>query len=156
MNPMDLGRAVDKARAKMSQTELGNAIGVSQPVISEIIAGKQNLSVLQMAAIERATGRPPGYILRAAGYLVDLDTAGAIRSDPNIDDGARRTVLGAYENALIVAARAPPARQRSAERSSVTSASSSATRSTNCSRSCIPALQSSKLFPPSTYPTPAS
>lgn len=102
MNPMDLGRAVDKARAKMSQTELGNAIGVSQPVISEIIAGKQNLSVLQMAAIERATGRPPGYILRAAGYLVDLDTAGAIRSDPNIDDGARRTVLGAYENALIV------------------------------------------------------
>lgn len=102
MTPMDLGRAVDKARAKMSQTELGKAIGVSQPVISEIISGKQNLSVLQMAAIEKATGRPPGYILRAAGYLTDLDTAAAIESDPNIDDGARRAVLGTYHSALVV------------------------------------------------------
>lgn len=51
----------------------------------------------QMATVEEACGRPPGFLLRAAGYLVDLDTAAMIETDPALDDGGRVAVLGAYQ-----------------------------------------------------------
>lgn len=98
MHAMRIAQAIDQARGPRTQTELANAIGVSQPIVSDLIRGERLPTLEQMEAIERACERPPGFILTIAGYLQPADTlAERLALDPDIDDVGRRNVLAVYD-----------------------------------------------------------
>ena len=86
----------------MTQAELANALGVNQATVSELSRDVVPLSLDRMARIEQACGRPPGFILRQAGYLGELDLEAAILTAPELDDAGRRAVLGALRGVLAL------------------------------------------------------
>jgi len=68
MPAMTIPEAMRAARGRMTQTQLGDAVGLPQSSISDIERGARAVTVDELVAIERATGRPPGWILRAIGH----------------------------------------------------------------------------------------
>lgn len=98
-----LGRAVRLARGdEMSQPELAMRTGIDQPTLSKLERGVRLtvLNIWEMLTIERATGRPPGWILRQAGIIApSTSVADAVRSDPDLTTEARRILLAAHRAA---------------------------------------------------------
>lgn len=93
-------RAIRDARevAEVSTHTLAGWLGVSQSQIQrwETI-GEPSLSVI--AAIEKVFGRPPGDLLRAAGYVGDeVSVQTAVETDPELDERARRALLALYRS----------------------------------------------------------
>jgi transcriptional regulator with XRE-family HTH domain len=105
----DLHARVAKAvRAAMSilgtgaQSEVARRTGITQPEISKIARGQRptTLNLWEMIEIERATGRPHGFILREMKYLPEITSArDAIMSSPDLDATGRAIVLAAYDAA---------------------------------------------------------
>lgn len=98
-----LGRAIVAARGSMTQTELAERTGIDQPTISKLEKGlrRQPLTVWEMQAIEAATGRGAGFILRECGYLPRTLTARqAVAAEPNLGADARVAIIGALDAAL--------------------------------------------------------
>lgn len=101
----DIGQAIVLARkeARLTQTDLADAIGAKQPTISALETGarKDGPTVLEMMAIERACQRPPGFILRRAGYMHEVvGVAAAAALDSDLDDGMRHVVQATYRAAV--------------------------------------------------------
>lgn len=101
-----IGRAIMAARDSMSQSELSRLTGIDQPTISKLERGArpQPLTVWEMAQIERCTGRPPGFLLREAGYLPRTLTARqALQAEPGLDATARVVLAAGLDAALALA-----------------------------------------------------
>lgn len=66
-----IGRAVRTARLAvgMTQEQLAEGIGVSQPRLSAIERGESPPGLAQIRQIEQALGLTDGYLLRAAGLV---------------------------------------------------------------------------------------
>lgn len=109
--PMTLGEALRKARSRMTQEDLAEAIGwprksgQSRLSSMENDAEKGTVTVRDFLAdlrrIEDVTGHPHGWILQLAGYVdPTLNVEDAIRADPALSDDQRTMILTAYR-ALI-------------------------------------------------------
>jgi transcriptional regulator with XRE-family HTH domain len=98
-----LGRAIREALGdEMSQSELARITGIDQPTLSKLIRGVRTtpLTVWEMLTVERATRRPPGWILVRAG--ITRETPGAreaIKAEPGLPVVARRVLLAGLEAA---------------------------------------------------------
>jgi transcriptional regulator with XRE-family HTH domain len=98
-----IGKALRRAISGMghgAQSELARRTGITQPEISRLARGLRPtpLNLWEMREIERAAGRPHGYILREMGYLSPVDDARvAIATSPDLDEQARRAVLATYD-----------------------------------------------------------
>lgn len=104
IGPMEIGKAVASTRGKMTQVELGEKLGIGQGELSKIERGKQSLPVDRMIAIEMACQRPPGFLLRAAGYLnAEVSLTEVILTTPELPDEVRPFVLGGIAAAQAAA-----------------------------------------------------
>lgn len=94
-----LGDAIRQARGDWTQAQLAEAIGVDQPTVSKWEAAKMLPSIEDVVAVEKATGRPGGFVFRSAG-LVDevVDIPSAIAA-ADLTDKARAILLGAFRAA---------------------------------------------------------
>ena len=94
-----IGRSVRAAyTGRMTQVELGDAIGRDQSSVSQLVNGRRGVSIGELLAIEAACGRPAGWVLRHAG-LVDggpCDVLSALEADPALSDAARAALRAAY------------------------------------------------------------
>lgn len=102
---MTLGQAVRACRdGRATQVqviervaELGLTLG--QTTLSSYERGETVPTVVMSAAIERACGRPLGWIAIQAGYVTDVCTVPeAIAVDPKLDDIGRGIVTAAYQS----------------------------------------------------------
>lgn len=59
---------VQRARLDMSQRELGNQVGISAPLMSELLADPDKLSVARLRGIIHALDMDPLPILRLLGF----------------------------------------------------------------------------------------
>jgi transcriptional regulator with XRE-family HTH domain len=91
-----LARAIRLAREHISQTALADAVEVDQPSVSKWERGEQRPSLEQIAAVETATGRRPGFVLIAAGLVETPSVEAALAADSHLDDVQRQFVLHAY------------------------------------------------------------
>jgi transcriptional regulator with XRE-family HTH domain len=82
----------------MKQEDLATAVGTDQPTVSKWERGIIRPSLEYLRAVERATGRPPGFVFVAAG-LVELpqSTEDAIAMDTRLSDAAKDSVLAVLE-----------------------------------------------------------
>src|SRR5690606_7530535 len=88
-----VGRALRDALADagLRQGDLADALGIDQGTVSRWTRGLQRIDLDYFPAIDKALGRPTGYLLRKAGYVADsVDTLTSIDLDPRLDDEARR------------------------------------------------------------------
>ena len=97
-----MAQAIRAARLPLSQLALCARLeGVHglgwQSTISALEHGTRTPTIAQMVAIERAGGKAPGFILRAAGYLPDPDTRAMLASDPRLSGAAMRSVLAVFD-----------------------------------------------------------
>ena len=101
---MTTGQAIKLAMGPMRQVDLAEALGTDQGTVSTWCTDKVVPSLTQIENIEDATGQPRGFILRAAGYVVDVtDVPSAIEHDPMLSTDSRRLLLAMYREAI-----APP------------------------------------------------
>lgn len=101
-----IGAAVRAARGDLSQTDLAVRLGLgpeAQSGISKIERGVRELPInlWEMAHIEQACGRPPGFILEHLGYIDDspLTVRQAIAAHPDLSSEGRAIVLAALDAA---------------------------------------------------------
>lgn len=96
-----LGRAIRACRkGRATQDEINERTGIGQSTLSSYEAGASVPTVTRVAAIERACGRPAGFILNHAGLIEVITTVlQAIEMDPDLDDGGRRAVRAYYDGA---------------------------------------------------------
>ncbi len=104
MADMPIGDAVKAMLGDLTQDEIAQAIGTTQPKISELAAGKNLTRTIEaldlIRRIEQATGRPPGATLAAAGYVEYPHDVGAmIAADPYLTDDQRDVLETAWERA---------------------------------------------------------
>lgn len=103
ISDMDIGRIVRQARLerldKMSQAQLAERMGTDQGTVSNLERGRP-WTVAEMIAAEQALELAPGYLLRAVGYLPDLDTRASIAADPSISPAHRDVLLGGWDAAV--------------------------------------------------------
>lgn len=100
-----MAHAIRLAREQMSQSTLADAIDTDQPSVSRWERGEQRPSLEQIAAIETATGKRPGFILIAAGLVDTPSVEAAVAADPKLDDVQRPFVLHAYRSAVALSKR---------------------------------------------------
>lgn len=111
---MSLGKALKAARGSMRQGDLAEAIGEVQATISRWESGPPEPPLSAIQAIEKATGKPQGFILRLVGAVGDVpDVPVAIASDDRLDDEGKRLLMLAYRGAV---SQAEEARQKTASR----------------------------------------
>lgn len=98
---MNIGEAIRHAYGTSTQADLAAALGVTQGAVSKWVRGDLSPSLEQLAAIEVATGRPRGFILRCAGFVEDVTTVeSALLNDPAISDDSRDLLMIAYRGAV--------------------------------------------------------
>lgn len=105
-----IGAAIRKARAaaSMSQTTLGELVGLDQGTVSLWEQGKREMSLDQIGQVEAALGKPKGWLLVAAGCVAEVRTVpAALAMDGTISADSRELLLGAYERAVALAAERP-------------------------------------------------
>lgn len=96
-----VGAAVRSARVGKTQTQLAKAVGTDQPTISKWERGTQLPTVDEIAAVERATGRTPGWVLIRAGYVsATPGVEDAIAADKRLTDDQRTHLVWAYRAAV--------------------------------------------------------
>lgn len=91
-------------RRGLSQTDLAEKLGVSQNSVSTWLLGRSVPEPERVFAIERALDVDPGSLSVHLGY-VPSDAADAakpgfreyVAAMPELDDSAKRAILGAYE-----------------------------------------------------------
>lgn len=89
----------------MKQEELAALVGSDQPTISKWERDLQRPSLEHLRAVEEATGRPRGFVLLQAGCVDDVTTVEeAIAVATDLDDAARRALLGTYQSIRTPAA----------------------------------------------------
>lgn len=59
---------LQRVRFDMSQRELGEAVGISAPLMSELLADPDKISVARLRGIVRALDMDPAIILRLLGF----------------------------------------------------------------------------------------
>lgn len=75
--------------------------GFSQSEIQRWAAGKRLPQIDTLFNLDRALGRPSGYLLRAAGLVEDTtSTEDAIKNDPRLVPDVQGVVLDAFEGAV--------------------------------------------------------
>lgn len=105
---INFGAALHDARvaAGMSQTDLANRAGVTQPSVSGWESAKfMPEHPAQVFALERALGVPPGglsahlgYVPVGAGTLPQGDVRGAIMATTTLDAHDKRALLATYDH----------------------------------------------------------
>ena len=84
--------------AGLSQQALSAATGIDQSLISKYARGATQPPLDALVKVDRACGRPKGYVLRLAGYVDDdLDIKAALASDPTPEPDGRGMVVRLYE-----------------------------------------------------------
>lgn len=79
---------LQRVRFDMSQRELGEAVGISAPLMSELLSDPDKISVARLRSIVRALDMDPATILRLLGFP--------------------EKVLRAFDRELVAAAPAAP------------------------------------------------
>lgn len=97
-----IGAAIIAARhPDITQAELARRCGIDQPTLSKLERGKRitPMTVFEMLEIERATSRPPGWLLQRAGIVgtPERGAASAIAADPSLPTVVRVMLLAALE-----------------------------------------------------------
>lgn len=105
-------RLVEAIRAccdeRANQDQLGERTSFSQSTASNYLAGKSIPGPLAINEIERACGRPDGWIAVRAGLVAEVKTVPeAIAMAPGLADDDRDALLDTYE-ALLDTGPAPP------------------------------------------------
>lgn len=105
MAAVPLGEAIRRCyEGKFTQDQLAKAIDESQPSISRWARGEVEPTPSDIWNIEQACGRPPGFVLRLAGYVEEASSVeGALGIDDTLDDDGRRYVLAVYREAQRLA-----------------------------------------------------
>jgi transcriptional regulator with XRE-family HTH domain len=99
---MELSQAIRLAcEGRISQEALAATLNVAQSTISRWVRGVSSPSIEQVAALERAAGRPPGFVYREAGLVVEWSVVDAINADPLLDEAGRAALLGAYRGLTV-------------------------------------------------------
>ena len=98
----DLATAIRNVyRGRLTQIELADRLGVAQNTVSRWSTGEVEPSLEQIAAIEKACGVERGFILRAAGYVVESFSPDAlIARDARLEPSKRELLVAAYKAAL--------------------------------------------------------
>lgn len=97
--PTVLGEALLLTLAQRDATQegLGEAAGMNQRTVSKLVRGSQDVTVVQMVAVDLALGDPPGAwairarIIRLPAVLRELALA-----DPTLDEKAREDFIAMY------------------------------------------------------------
>jgi transcriptional regulator with XRE-family HTH domain len=85
----------------LTQARLAELVGVDQSTISNLKRGVYEPTPSQIAALEKACDRPPGWVLRQAGFVAESRTVlDAIAVDPDLDDVWRDSLTASYEVAV--------------------------------------------------------
>jgi transcriptional regulator with XRE-family HTH domain len=92
-----VGEAIILALGGRSQKEVADLIGEPPSTFSRWVQGKYLPDFPDLAKIERACGRPLGFILHAAGYVDEVASVpDAVAMAPELDDGQRRIIMDVY------------------------------------------------------------
>lgn len=93
-----LGQAVRACRlGRATQEEVAERTGIGQTTLSAYERGKSEPGALGLRDIERACGRPAGWIAVQAGLVLDVKSVPeAIAIDPALPEDARPGLLAAY------------------------------------------------------------
>ena len=93
-----LGAAIRSAyQGRFTQSQLAARLGVAQNTISRWSTGDVKPSLQDVARIEDACDVPRGFVLRSAGYVIDLrSTEEMINADINLTKEQRELLLVAY------------------------------------------------------------
>lgn len=99
MTPVSIGAAIRRAyEGRTTQAKLAEQLSVDQGTISKWANDKARPSIEEIATIEDLCDRQRGFILRAAGYVVEVATvAELVATDPDLDDPHRDAVLAVYD-----------------------------------------------------------
>lgn len=86
----------------LTQTEVARRINTEPANISRWVNGLRVPEDLEtIAALDKAFGEIPGYLLRLAGYVEDLDDPeGVIQTDTRLTPTYRQVVLDTYDAAV--------------------------------------------------------
>ena len=102
---MELRDAIRAAIDGLSHSEVASRLGVSQPTVSRWASGETEPRFAEILRLERACGRPAGFILAAVADIQVTTVPDAIAMDPVLTDQGRRVLLATYD-ALVVEAKA--------------------------------------------------
>ena len=93
-----LGAAIRSAyQGRFTQSQLAARLGAAQNTISRWSTGDVKPSLQDVARIEDACDVPRGFVLRSAGYVIDLrSTEEMINADINLTKEQRELLLVAY------------------------------------------------------------
>lgn len=81
----------------ITQEQVAERTGIGQTTLSAYERGKSAPTALALNQIERACGRPDGWIVIQAGLIAEVRTVPeAIAVAPELDDNARSTLIRAY------------------------------------------------------------
>lgn len=97
---MKLGNAIRRTyKSKgLTQAYIGDALGITQGEVSQMVTGKRLPSIDQMLSIEAALDVPAGYLMREAGIITDpVDVRSAVLADVHLSDEGREAVLAVYQ-----------------------------------------------------------
>lgn len=88
--------------AELSQRELAKLTKLSDPYVSQLERGLHEPSVRVLRSLAKALSIPPdtlmGYVgLTSTESSPEVDTAGAIRQDPNLSDPQKAAMLEIYK-----------------------------------------------------------
>lgn len=99
---MKLGDAIAAAISGVTtQRAVAQAIGVNDSTVTRWIQGVIEPTLDDIAAVERLTNRPRGWILHAAGYVANVTSVlEAIEMDSRLDGPSRRALADAYRGAV--------------------------------------------------------
>lgn len=102
--PHPTNAAIDAMIAESGRTnkELAETIGVSEAAVGRWRRANRPTDD-QLFALEQACERQPGYVLRAAGFIVDTNTADLldlIRNTPQLTDTVKAFVLPMMSQAI--------------------------------------------------------
>jgi transcriptional regulator with XRE-family HTH domain len=82
----------------MDTRDIADHFEVSSPTISRWETGARLPALDLLPSFDKLVGRPRGYVLRLAGYVVDeLDVRAAILTAPDLDEQARKVLADTYE-----------------------------------------------------------
>lgn len=83
--------------AGVTQEQVASELGVHQTTVSKWLVGKTWPPFDALPVIDALCRQPVGTVLRLAGYVEEVDVAGAIQADPRLNPNGRKVVLAFYE-----------------------------------------------------------
>lgn len=83
---------------RLTQDQLAEVTGMLQSKVSRLARGETEPRLSDLKQIEKACGRPAGWIAAQAGYVAEIRTVPeAIDMDPDLDDAGRESLRNAWE-----------------------------------------------------------